>query len=341
MSTLLVDRFQQGQPVVESRVDDSFLQRQMRDFELPVVLIRSDSVVQVKQVAGKRSGVIVIGVRLVRALDQPRFVLRAQQSRELTGIHAGVGVIQLLRQDGAGRHDAATLCRVARDGRDAGQIDRLRFAAAEGRRHSRLAGQHHVRALVVSVFAMGERPHERPQVAPLSQHRQMLADVDAGRVCGDGMELALVLGGPVRLHIERVVLRWSSSQEEVDHGFRRRQRITLAGRFGLIPPRLDLERRQSHQAERSRLNRVPSRDGIRRCGRLQDRHGIPRDRMHKRLQVMISRTRNTLHAGRPRQFATNCMMRAAVPWLLVPSVSRSVSVCSPGDRSVANRTVRG
>src|SRR5262249_59924 len=59
---------------------------------------------------------------------------------------------------------------------------------------------------------------EGPQVAALGQHRQMLADLDAGRARRDGAELAPVLRWPTRLHIESIVLRGPAGEEQEDDG---------------------------------------------------------------------------------------------------------------------------
>src|SRR5262249_20707092 len=61
-----------------------------------------------------------------------------------------------------------------------------------------------------------QRAHQRPQVAPRRQPRQVLADLNARRARGDGPELAADVVGGVGLEVEAVLLGQAAGEEDVD-----------------------------------------------------------------------------------------------------------------------------
>src|SRR5436190_22416890 len=108
------------------------------------------------------------------------------------------------------------------------------------------------------VRRMRERANQRPQLAPLRQHRQMLANLDARRPRRDRFELAPDIVRRIRLQIEAIVLSQTARQEDIDarlrltawpHGFRSSTR--LAQPRHMVHP-------QSEQANRSRLEHCPT-----------------------------------------------------------------------------------
>ena len=65
---------------------------------------------------------------------------------------------------------------------------------------------------------MCQRADERPLVAALREHRQVLADLDAGRLRRDRMELAAYVVRRMGLQIETVLLRETARQEDINAG---------------------------------------------------------------------------------------------------------------------------
>src|SRR5262249_18418290 len=70
----------------------------------------------------------------------------------------------------------------------------------------------------VVVGRVRQRRDQRPAVAAAGELRQVLADVDAGRGGGDGLELAADVVGGVGLGVEAVVLGQAAGEEDVDDG---------------------------------------------------------------------------------------------------------------------------
>src|SRR5688500_13833335 len=66
------------------------------------------------------------------------------------------------------------------------------------------------------VRGMRERTDQRPALASLGQHRQMLANLDAGRLGADGLELAPDVLRRVGLHVKTIVLGQPAGEEDVD-----------------------------------------------------------------------------------------------------------------------------
>lgn len=177
---------------------------------------------------------------------------RAEHSGELTGIDARVRVINLLGQNGARRQMSATLRRVAGHGRDARIVGRLRQAALDRRRDDATAGEHHVGAPFVVVLRVRKRTHQRPAIGTFGQSRQVFADLHAGRLRGDRAELAPILDRAVGLHVERVVLRRSAGQEDINHRLGFGGRLTSLGRRRA--PVGDVGERQSQESDGSGLH---------------------------------------------------------------------------------------
>ena len=121
---------------------------------------------------------------------------------------------------------------VARGGQGTGDrghrrpVARPRSIRVEARRQIRPARQHDVMAGRVVVRAVRQRTHQRPEVAPLGQARQMLADIDSGRPRGDRPELAADALRRIRLEVEALQLRQSTGEENIDDrpGLRRARR---------------------------------------------------------------------------------------------------------------------
>ena len=63
---------------------------------------------------------------------------------------------------------------------------------------------------------MGQLPAECPALAALGQHWQMLANLDAGCLGGDWVELSAHFTGRVRLHVKAVLLCQPAGEENID-----------------------------------------------------------------------------------------------------------------------------
>ena len=102
------------------------------------------------------------------------------------------------------------------------------------------------------------------------QARQVLADVDAGDVGPDRLELAADLDRGVRLEVHHVLVRRPAGQEDHDDGL---VRAADAG-LGLGPQ--DLRQRQAAQGQAADLQKGPPRNAVAEPLRLaEDRqHGM-------------------------------------------------------------------
>jgi hypothetical protein len=105
---------------------------------------------------------------------------------------------------------------------------------------------------------MRERTHERPLFRNARQIRQMLADVQTGSACADGLEVATILHRCVRLHVEALLLRQTTAEEDVDHRF---GPWRLRG-CGHRLQRTEMIHPEAQQADRARLNHVTAADGM-------------------------------------------------------------------------------
>ena len=108
------------------------------------------------------------------------------------------------------------------------------------------------------VVAVRQRSHQGPAIAAGREHRQVLADVDAGRLRRDRLELAANGIGRHRLGIEAVVLGQSARQEDIDDrtGADRRH----AGRSVRLAQRRDMVHPQAQQSDGACLQRGASRE---------------------------------------------------------------------------------
>ena len=98
---------------------------------------------------------------------------------------------------------------------------------------------------------MSQRPAERPLFTALGQHWQVLANMNAGCFCGDGVELPTHLLGGVWLHVEAVVLPQPTGEENVDE----RLGAPGLGRVCHCPQRGEMIPPQSKQPDRPGLDR--------------------------------------------------------------------------------------
>ena len=89
-----------------------------------------------------------------------------------------------------------------------------RFGIEAGLRE--VAGEHVVVGRAVVGVVMAERADQRELVHLPGRARQVLADLDAGHVGGDGLELAAKLGGRVGLQVPGVDGAQAAVQEQED-----------------------------------------------------------------------------------------------------------------------------
>ena len=87
----------------------------------------------------------------------------------------------------------------------------------------------------------------------VGEPRQVLADLDAGDVRGDRLELAADLGRGVRLEVEHVLVRRPAGQEDHD------DRLVRAADAGLLPRRGGVAAATARRARATDLQERPSR----------------------------------------------------------------------------------
>jgi hypothetical protein len=114
---------------------------------------------------------------------------------------------KLLWQDNGRRQIVARRRAMPGNRRDRWPIRWTRAVRREPWRHRRPAGEHNMMAGRMIVRRMGERTADGPEVTPLSQHRQVFANLQAGRPSVNRFKVAANLRRRIWLHIEAVVLR--------------------------------------------------------------------------------------------------------------------------------------
>ena len=123
---------------------------------------------------------------------------------------------------------------------------RLTFRAAAG---EALEG-------IMAAVAVGQRADERAFVHHFRETRQVLADLDAGDVGGDGFELATDLARRVGLHVEHVLVRRAAWQEDHD-----RRLVRLARFLRRLSAQHIIQRQPTH-GESADIEEVSTRDAV-------------------------------------------------------------------------------
>jgi len=168
-------------------------------------------------------------------------------------------VNEFLGQHRGGRQVVAWGIQAGHNRSDAREVDWFRLVAIEARGQRRAAGEHHMMADRMHGVRVRERTHECPFVAARREHRQVLADLNAGRAGGDGRKLAANLVGCVGLGIEALMLGQPARKKDVDHGLDR----GAAGAPFSAARRADPRRGwcRDEQPDRAGTDRRAARDG--------------------------------------------------------------------------------
>ncbi len=141
-----------------------------------------------------------------------------------------------------------------------GQSLGLGAVVAKAGGNMRSAAEHQHVAGRMLRLRMRQRTDQGPMLAALGQQRQMLADLNAGRARGNGVEFAADRVRGVGLHVEAVVLGQPTGEEDVNHrlGLRRFGGDAAGGRHG--SQGLDMVHSQAKQADRAGLYGRASRN---------------------------------------------------------------------------------
>ena len=192
-----------------------------------------------------------------RRLDEPRIPPGPHHPRELPGDDPPRIVHQFFRQHDRRGEVVAHGSDRAGDRRQRGPVAGLRERRIETGGGHGPPRQHDVMPQRMVIRGMRERPTERPEVTPLRQQGQMLADLQPRGVGVDGLELAANFRRGLWLHVKAVVLPQAARQEDVDHrpGFPGRAPHSRP-RF---PQRGEVVGSQAQQADGSRLHGEPTR----------------------------------------------------------------------------------
>ena len=223
----------------------SVRQREIRSLKNSIVLVPSFLMVELK--LRERS---VRRVVKRRGLNEPRVTMRSHRAGKLPGQNSPRIMDELFRQHGRWRKIVAGTRHVAGNRCDRWVVGRLRLAATEAERRVGPTGQHDVMTQRMVVRLVSQRPADCPAVASLSQHRQVLTDVDAGRLSGDRSKLTTNRVGGLWLQIEALVLSQTSGQKDIDTGSRFAAARTHRGiGTSLSANRVDVIHAQPEQAD--------------------------------------------------------------------------------------------
>src|SRR5688500_308703 len=102
---------------------------------------------------------------------------------------------------------------------------------------------------------MSQRSHQRPQMAPLGQQGQVLANLNPRRFGCDRPELAANIVGCVGLEVETIKLRKTAREKNVDDRPGRRLGPAILAAYAVVRERGNVACGQSEKANASGLEK--------------------------------------------------------------------------------------
>ena len=156
-------------------------------------------------------------IRVIRrGLQKPRVTQGTHLPGKLPGNSSTGAVYNLIRQHN-GRGQIIARCQtVICHCRQRRPIRGLGLAAIIARRQHRTTCEHNHVAVAMFNIWMCHRSAQGPFLTALGQLRQVLANLDARRLCRDRIELTTHFLGCVRFEIKAFVLRQATGEKNVD-----------------------------------------------------------------------------------------------------------------------------